>query len=70
MINKCGILISKKTGTVTRGTSAVYLTDLDFADGIELFASTIANAQKLLSSLRRLQLLLDSELMLVKLNKY
>ena len=53
MIDKCGLLISKKTGTVRRGTPAVYLTDLDFADDIVLFASTIANAQKLLSSLEK-----------------
>ena len=50
MIDKCGLLISKNTGTVRRGTPDIYLTDLDFADDIVLFASTIAHAQKLLNS--------------------
>ena len=53
MIDKCGLLISKKTGTVRRGTPDIYLTDLDFADDIVLFASTIAHAQKLLNSLEK-----------------
>ena len=51
MIDDCGILLSKKTGTAWRGHPAVYLTDLDFADDIVLFGSTIHNAQKLLTNL-------------------
>ena len=52
MIDDCGILRSKKTGTSRRGHPAVYLTDLDFADDI-FFGSTIHNAQKLLTNLEK-----------------
>jgi hypothetical protein len=52
----CGILLSKKTGTARRGHPAVYLTDLDFADDIVLFGSTIHNAQKLLTNLEKMAL--------------
>ena len=34
-------------------TPAIYLTDLDFADDIVLFGSSIANAQKLVTSLEK-----------------
>ena len=39
-----------------RGHPAVYLTDLDFADDIVLFGSTIHNAQKLLTNLEKMAL--------------
>ena len=47
------ILIRKKTGTARRGSPAKYLTDLDFADDIVLFGSSIPNAQKLLSNIEK-----------------
>ena len=54
MIDEYGVLIKKKTGTVRRPlTPAIYLTDLDFADDIVLFGSSIANAQKLATSLEK-----------------
>ena len=56
MIDDCGILRSKKTGTSRRGHPAVYLTDLDFADDIVLFGSTIHNTQKLLTNLEKMAL--------------
>ena len=66
------VQITKKTGTVRRGQAAKFLTDLDFADDIVLFSSTISGAQKLLSNLERVALTvglkinqLKSEYMLV-----
>ena len=53
MIDECGILLRKKTGTTRRGSPAKYLTDLDFADDIVLFGSSIPNAQKLLSNIEK-----------------
>ena len=54
MTDEYGVLIKKKTGTVRRPlTPAIYLTDLDFADDIVLFGSSIANAQKLVTSLEK-----------------
>ena len=56
MVEECGILISKKTGTARRGTPARYLTDLDFADDIVLFGASIPKAQKLLNNLEKMAL--------------
>ena len=54
MIDTCGILIKKKTGTSRRPlTPPIYITDLDFADDIVLFGSSIANAQKLVTRLEK-----------------
>ena len=54
MVDTCGILIKKKTGTVRRPlTPAMYITDLDFADDIVLFGSSISNAQKLINNLEK-----------------
>ena len=56
MVDDCGILISKKSGTTRRGNPAMYLTDLDFADDIVLFGATIPKAQKLLHNLEKMAL--------------
>ena len=48
MIDYCGMLLSKKTGTARRGTAAAYLTEMDFVDDIVLFGSTIPKPQKIL----------------------
>ena len=53
MIDDCGIQIKKKTGTARRGSPAVHITDLDFADDIVLLGSTIPKAQKLVNSLEK-----------------
>ena len=53
MIEECGILIKKKTGTKSRGDPAKRLTDLDFADDIVILASTIPKAQKLINNLEK-----------------
>jgi hypothetical protein len=57
MIEECGILIKKKSGSSRRAASrvnpAVYLTDLDFADDIVLLSPTIAKAQKLVRNLEK-----------------
>ena len=53
MNDSFGILIRDKTGTIRRGSPALYLTDLDFADDIVLLGSTIPKAQKLLNSLEK-----------------
>jgi hypothetical protein len=54
MNDSCGILIKKKTGTARRPiTPDLYITDLDFADDIVLFGSSISYAQKLLNNLEK-----------------
>eukprot|EP01035_Chromulina_nebulosa_P038333 gene38333-51774_t len=53
MVDLYGIKLAERSGTTRRGTPATYLTDLDFADDIVLFGSTIANAQKLISNLEK-----------------
>ena len=54
MVDSCGIQLTSKRGTRSRVTApATYLTDLDFADDIALFGSTIANAQKLIEDLEK-----------------
>lgn len=53
MIDDCGILMKKKSGTARRGSPAVHITDLDFADEIVLLGSTIPKAQKLVTSLEK-----------------
>jgi len=53
MTDEYGILLKKKTGTARRGSPALYITDLDFADDLVLLGSTIPKAQKLLNSLEK-----------------
>ena len=72
MVDTLGVQISKSTGSTRRGNPAKFLTDLDFADDIVLFSSTIYGAQKLLSNLEKAALTvglkinqLKSEYMLV-----
>jgi hypothetical protein len=53
MTDEYGILLKKKTGTARRGSPALYITELDFADDLVLLGSTIPKAQKLLNSLEK-----------------
>ena len=53
MIDNCGILISKRSGSTRRGLPAKFLTDLAFADDIVLFGANITKAQKLLNRLEK-----------------
>ena len=56
MVDSCGVQITKKSGTIRRPTPATYLCDLDFADDIVLFGTTLSKAQKLLSNLEKVAL--------------
>ena len=72
VVESLGVQITKKSGSIGRGSPAKCLTGLDFADDIVLFSPTIIGAQKLLSNLERVALTvgqkinqLKSEYMLV-----